>query len=143
MALISGAFHHSQLFLQSLRHTASSQHTGKSIMRFSRAPASSSTLCSRLHSITFLFTVLRLSESLLTLSSKGKTVVSVKGGCLEGLDWGAAIHIWTKTAMVPIPERSESHSEEIDCTDYDFSQEVLDRSKIALAENDGGLPKDM
>lgn len=30
---------------------------------------------------------------------QNKRVVSVKGGCLEGLDWGKAIHIWTKSAV--------------------------------------------
>ncbi|KFH46445.1 Centromere protein V-like protein [Hapsidospora chrysogenum ATCC 11550] len=43
-----------------------------------------------------------------------KNVVSVKGGCIEGLDWSKAIHIWAKNAMVPIPEGSETHSEESD-----------------------------
>ncbi|KAK3328923.1 Mss4-like protein [Apodospora peruviana] len=39
-------------------------------------------------------------------STPNKSVVSVKGGCIDGLDWKAAIHIWTKSAMVPIPEGS-------------------------------------
>ncbi|KAI0390620.1 Mss4-like protein [Xylariaceae sp. FL0594] len=45
-------------------------------------------------------------------TTPGKPVVSVKGGCLEGLDWSTAIHIWTKSAMVPIPEGAEAYSEE-------------------------------
>ncbi|EJT73907.1 hypothetical protein GGTG_07761 [Gaeumannomyces tritici R3-111a-1] len=48
-----------------------------------------------------------------------KNVVSIKGGCISGLDWKKAVHIWTRSAMVPIPEASlilnfhgsESHSE--------------------------------
>ena len=56
-----------------------------------------------------------------------KNVVSVKGGCLEGLDWKRAIHIWTKSAMVPIPEGSETHSEESGFTDYGTTQEDLDQ----------------
>ncbi|KAL8284762.1 hypothetical protein RB597_002021 [Gaeumannomyces tritici] len=40
-----------------------------------------------------------------------KNVVSIKGGCISGLDWKKAVHIWTRSAMVPIPEGSESHSE--------------------------------
>lgn len=36
-------------------------------------------------------------------STPGKSVVSVKGGCIEGLDWAKAKHIWVKRAMVPIP----------------------------------------
>jgi hypothetical protein len=31
-------------------------------------------------------------------STPGKEVVSVKGGCIEGLDWGSAKHIWCKRA---------------------------------------------
>ncbi|KAK0632088.1 Mss4-like protein [Immersiella caudata] len=83
-------------------------------------------------------------------ATPGKNVVSVKGGCIDGLDWGAAIHIWfvplfdnfralaqqtlsltlycrTKSAMVPIPEGSETHSEESDFTDYGSTQEMLDQ----------------
>ncbi|KAK7427488.1 hypothetical protein QQZ08_005929 [Neonectria magnoliae] len=56
-----------------------------------------------------------------------KNVVSVKGGCIEGLDWNRAIHIWTKSAMVPIPEGSETHSEESGYTDYGSTQEMLDQ----------------
>ncbi len=58
---------------------------------------------------------------------QGKNVVSVKGGCIEGLDWERAIHIWTKSAMVPIPEGSETHSEESGLTDYGDMQEALDQ----------------
>ena len=56
-----------------------------------------------------------------------KNVVSVKGGCLTGLDWSTAIHIWTKNAMVPIPEGSESHLEGSGYTDYSCTQEILDQ----------------
>jgi len=41
-----------------------------------------------------------------------KKVVSVKGGCIEGLNWQDAKHIWTKSALVPIPEGVESCEEE-------------------------------
>lgn len=51
----------------------------------------------------------------------------MKGGCLDGLDWGKAIHIWTKSAMLPIPEGSESHSEEPSESSYGTSQEELDQ----------------
>ena len=30
-------------------------------------------------------------------------VVAVKGGLLEGLDWKSAKHIFTRSAVVPIP----------------------------------------
>lgn len=56
-----------------------------------------------------------------------KNVVSVKGGCLEGLDWAKAIHLWTKSAMVPIPEGSETHSEDSANTSYGSSQEFFDQ----------------
>ncbi|KAK1755217.1 glutathione-dependent formaldehyde-activating [Echria macrotheca] len=71
-------------------------------------------------------------------STPGKNVVSVKGGCINGLDWKAAIHIWTKSAMVPIPEGSETHSEESDFTDYGSSQEMLDQPTDL--RGNGGLP---
>jgi hypothetical protein len=58
---------------------------------------------------------------------QSKNVISVKGGCLDGLDWKRAVHIWTKTAMVPIPEGSETHSEESGYTDYGSTQEELDQ----------------
>ncbi|KAH8906278.1 glutathione-dependent formaldehyde-activating [Coniochaeta sp. PMI_546] len=60
-------------------------------------------------------------------TTPGKNVVSVKGGCIDGLDWGKAIHIWTKSAMVPIPEGSESYEEESDYTDYGETQDLLDQ----------------
>ncbi|KPM43363.1 hypothetical protein AK830_g3161 [Neonectria ditissima] len=60
-------------------------------------------------------------------TTPSKNVVSVKGGCIEGLDWNRAIHIWTKSAMVPIPEGSETHSEESGYTVYGSTQEMLDQ----------------
>ena len=59
--------------------------------------------------------------------TKDKNVVSVKGGCIDGLDWKTAIHIWANSAMVPIPEGSETHSEGSSYTDYGTSQEELDQ----------------
>ncbi|KAK8065559.1 hypothetical protein PG997_012306 [Apiospora hydei] len=57
-----------------------------------------------------------------------KNVVSVKGGCItKGLDWNKAIHIYTKSAMVPIPEGCESHEEEAPPSEYSMSQESLDQ----------------
>jgi hypothetical protein len=55
-------------------------------------------------------------------------VVSVKGGCIDGLDWKNAVHIWTKSAMVPIPEGSETHTTEDSIqSDYRDTQDVLDQ----------------
>lgn len=61
-------------------------------------------------------------------TTQNKNVISVKGGCLEGLDWSRAIHIWTKSAMIPIPEGAESYSEESTrASGYGDSQEFLDQ----------------
>jgi len=45
----------------------------------------------------------------------------VKGGCIEGLDWKQAKHIWVKRAMVPIPEGVETHDEEPVGEEDDFA----------------------
>ncbi|KAK3382982.1 Mss4-like protein [Lasiosphaeria ovina] len=76
-------------------------------------------------------------------SSPDKNVVSVKGGCIDGLDWRNAIHIWTKSAMVPIPEGSETHSEDSANTDYGSTQDELDQPYDAPAElsGSGGSPE--
>jgi hypothetical protein len=68
-----------------------------------------------------------LYKALIIICLKGKNVVSVKGGCLDGLDWNTAIHIWTKSAMVPIPEGSECYSEEPTDSEYSGPQETLDQ----------------
>ncbi|KAJ0122079.1 hypothetical protein J7T55_002590 [Diaporthe amygdali] len=36
-------------------------------------------------------------------------IVAVKAGCVEGLDWKDVVHIWTKSAVVPIPEGAEQY----------------------------------
>jgi hypothetical protein len=41
-------------------------------------------------------------------------VVSVKGGLLEGLEWKNAKHIFTRSAVVPIPDGSEQWGAEPD-----------------------------
>ncbi|KAI0150898.1 Mss4-like protein [Pestalotiopsis sp. NC0098] len=69
----------------------------------------------------------RRCGSRLLHTTPGKNVVSVKGGCLDGLDWTTAIHIWTKSAMVPIPEGSECYSEEPTDSEYSGPQEALDQ----------------
>ncbi|KAM0255684.1 hypothetical protein ACHAQJ_005528 [Trichoderma viride] len=58
--------------------------------------------------------------------AQSKNVLSIKAGCIEGLDWTKAIHIWTKSAMVPIPEGSEAHSERSSSVEYGQTQELLD-----------------
>ncbi|ENH65086.1 hypothetical protein FOC1_g10005937 [Fusarium oxysporum f. sp. cubense race 1] len=37
---------------------------------------------------------------------QGKPYLSVKGGCVEGLSWENAEHIYTRSARVPVPEGS-------------------------------------
>jgi hypothetical protein len=41
------------------------------------------------------------------MHDRGLSTVSIKGGCLEGLDWSGAKHIWAKRAVVSIPEGVE------------------------------------
>jgi hypothetical protein len=36
-----------------------------------------------------------------------RPTASIKGGCIEGLDWSGAKHIYTRTAVVPIPPGAE------------------------------------
>ena len=40
-----------------------------------------------------------------------KSTVSIKGGVIEGLDWSDAKHIWTKRAVVPVPEEAQQWRE--------------------------------
>jgi hypothetical protein len=80
---------------------------------------------------------------LLTRTAQGKNVVSVKGGCLEGLDYKTAIHIWTKSAMVPIPEGAESHDGEPSESEFSSSQEALDQpmDDPGFLTGSGGFPE--
>ncbi len=41
-----------------------------------------------------------------------KPTVSIKGGAVEGLNVKGAKHIWTKTAIVDVPEGSDRASPE-------------------------------
>ncbi|KAK5992890.1 hypothetical protein PT974_06313 [Cladobotryum mycophilum] len=74
--------------------------------------------------------------------NKTKQVVSVKGGCIEGLDWEKAIHLWTKTAMVPIPEGSEAHTESTASTDIGQTQELLDQPGSLVGTGTGAYEVD-
>ncbi|KAF7863962.1 hypothetical protein EAF04_006927 [Stromatinia cepivora] len=58
-------------------------------------------------------------------STPEKNVVSVKGGCIEGLDWKMAKHIWVKRAMVPIPAGAEASEEEPEHDPYICKTEDL------------------
>ncbi|KAL7897004.1 Mss4-like protein [Trichoderma sp. SZMC 28014] len=68
----------------------------------------------------------RLCGTRLIHLAQSQNVLSVKGGCIEGLDWSKAIHIWTKSAMVPIPEGTESYSERSSSAEFGQTQELLD-----------------
>ncbi|KAK6948887.1 hypothetical protein Daesc_008958 [Daldinia eschscholtzii] len=60
----------------------------------------------------------------------------------DGLDWSGAIHIWTKSAMIPIPEGSECYPEEPSESDYCTSQESLDQplDPAGILVNSGAAP---
>ncbi|KAF4121716.1 Glutathione-dependent formaldehyde-activating enzyme [Geosmithia morbida] len=60
-------------------------------------------------------------------TTPARNVVSIKAGCIEGLDWNKAIHIWTKNAMVPIPEGAETHAQEAGYLSYGSSMSDLDQ----------------
>lgn len=67
--------------------------------------------------------------------------MSVKGGCIEGLDWTKAIHIWAKNAMVPIPEGSETHSEVSEFTTYSYhDSESLDQPGLLAGSGGCHMP---
>lgn len=38
-----------------------------------------------------------------------RETISVKGGCVEGLDWTGAKHIFARSAVFPIPEGAERY----------------------------------
>ncbi|RQM05825.1 hypothetical protein DH86_00002142 [Scytalidium sp. 3C] len=69
-------------------------------------------------------------------SSPGQKVLSVKGGCIEGLDWSQAKHIWCKRAMVPIPEGVEREEEEPTMKDNDLLPSDLKRSGIDVDDRE-------
>ena len=43
--------------------------------------------------------------------AKGEKLLSVKAGCLEGLDLKGAVHIWCKEAIVDVPAGAERYDE--------------------------------
>jgi hypothetical protein len=42
-------------------------------------------------------------------SGSERGTVAIKGGLVEGLNWKDAIHIFTRSAVVPIPEGVEKY----------------------------------
>ena len=66
----------------------------------------------------------------------------MKGGCIEGLDWKSARHIWCKRAMVPIPEGVERDDEEPeeDCVPDNANQSA--RGGVECLRGNGGSNSD-
>lgn len=81
------------------------------------------------------------------LTLQNKNVASIKAGCIDGLDWSKAIHLWTNNAMVPIPESAEAHPRGVDTMSYsslgsacsDTSSSQLDRPGILAGSGAGDL----
>lgn len=49
----------------------------------------------------------RVMHLIKNADGSARTTVSIKGGLVQGLDWSQAKHIFTETAVVPIPENAE------------------------------------
>jgi hypothetical protein len=47
-------------------------------------------------------------------STREGSTVSVKSGCIEGIDWKGAVHIWIKRAVLQVPEGVEAWEGEPD-----------------------------
>ncbi|KAJ1325658.1 GFA family protein [Microdochium nivale] len=42
-------------------------------------------------------------------SGRARPVVFVKGGCIDDMDWTGGVHIFTRSAVMPIPAGAERH----------------------------------
>ncbi|KAI1505196.1 Mss4-like protein [Biscogniauxia marginata] len=51
----------------------------------------------------------RLFHRVVDVGGTPQTTVSVKGGCVEGLDWSGAKHIYMRSAVIKIPEEWEQY----------------------------------
>lgn len=49
----------------------------------------------------------RVMHRVKNVDGSERPTVSIKGGLIEGLDWAQGKHIFTKTAVVTIPENAE------------------------------------
>ena len=54
----------------------------------------------------------RLFHRIIGVDGTPRETVTVKGGLVDGLDWKGATHIFTKSAVVPIPEGAEAFEAE-------------------------------
>jgi hypothetical protein len=61
--------------------------------------------------------------------------VSVKSGCIEGLDWKGAAHIWTKRAVLQVPEGVEAWEGEPD--EGELQEEPQNGKHEEDAQHDG------
>ncbi|KAI1080863.1 Mss4-like protein [Whalleya microplaca] len=51
----------------------------------------------------------RLFHRIVDADGTPRESVSIKGGCVEGLDWGGAVHIYVRSAVLKIPEEWEQY----------------------------------
>lgn len=51
----------------------------------------------------------RLFHRIVDSDGTPRATVSIKAGCIEGLDWRGAKHIYTRSAVVDIPEGAEKY----------------------------------
>ncbi|KAI8628107.1 Mss4-like protein [Xylariaceae sp. FL1651] len=51
----------------------------------------------------------RLFHRILDRDSTPRPTVSIKGGCVEGLDWTGGKHIYVRSAVMKIPEEWETY----------------------------------
>ncbi|KAK7909035.1 hypothetical protein PG985_014913 [Apiospora marii] len=51
----------------------------------------------------------RLFHRIVAPDGTPRWTVSIKGGCIEGLDWAGGKHIYTRSAVVDLPEGAERY----------------------------------
>jgi hypothetical protein len=61
---------------------------------------------------------------------KGRPTIIIKGGIIEGLSFASAKHIYTGTAVMPIPPGVESWAEAPTKYTEDIPEHVVGESKI-------------
>ncbi|OTB10502.1 hypothetical protein K445DRAFT_309336 [Daldinia sp. EC12] len=51
----------------------------------------------------------RLIHRIISADGIPRSSVSIKGGCVDGLDWGGAMHIFVRSAVMKIPPEWEQY----------------------------------
>ncbi|KAI0814142.1 Mss4-like protein [Xylaria sp. FL0064] len=51
----------------------------------------------------------RLFHRIVEKDGTPRPTVSIKGGCVEGLDWSSGSHIYVRSAVIKIPDGSEAY----------------------------------